>query len=86
MIRWFAALIAALFLSTATLHAFAHVGDSDAACAVCHVQQAGGVQAAAPRVVASPLVEIELPTFAASRAVAVPVAAVPARGPPSLPV
>jgi hypothetical protein len=86
MRRWIAAVVAALFLTTATLHVFAHVGDTDSACAVCHVQQAGGVQAAAPRIVVSPLVEIELPSFAASRAVAVPVAAVPARGPPSLPV
>ena len=85
MRRWVAAVVAVLFLSTATLHVFAHVGDTDTACAVCHVQQAGGVQAAAPRVVVSPLVEMELPSFAACRAVPTRPSAVPARAPPSLP-
>ena len=85
MKRWVAALVAALFLSTATLHVFAHVGDVDAACAVCHVQQAGVVAAPAPAVAASPVLESELPVFAASRAVPARAAAVSARAPPSLP-
>ncbi|MFI5345948.1 MAG: hypothetical protein ACHQ51_06195 [Elusimicrobiota bacterium] len=85
MRRWVAAVVAVLFLSTATLHVFAHVGDSDGGCATCHVQQAGGVQAAAPKVAVASTIEIALPSFVVSRTVPARTSAVPARAPPSRP-
>jgi hypothetical protein len=52
--RWIGALVAVLFLSTATLHVFAHVGaDPDAGCVLCLVQHAGAVSAPVPRIVSA---------------------------------
>jgi hypothetical protein len=83
--RWVAAVVAVLFLSTATLHVFAHVGDADGACAVCHVQQAGVVLSPVPVVAAAPTLETALPEPAAPRAAAARAVAGSARAPPSLP-
>ncbi|MDE2143019.1 MAG: hypothetical protein KGL74_06200 [Elusimicrobia bacterium] len=83
MKRFVAAVVAFLFLSTATLHVFAHVGEVHGDCAVCQVQQAGVVVAAAPCVAAAALVAIEVPPLPALRALPARTFAVPSRGPPS---
>lgn len=85
MKRLAAAILAILFLSTATLHIYAHVGDADTGCSVCHVQQAGVAAAAVPAVVSTPVLETELPAFAAARAIPARSAAVSARAPPTFP-
>jgi hypothetical protein len=83
--RWVAAAVAVLFLSTATLHVFAHHGDADAGCTVCQVQQTSLPSAPAPAIAAVPvpvvaLAEVPAPSFVSTR----PVAAA-ARAPPALP-
>ena len=85
MKRWVAAVVAVLFLSTATLHVFAHGGDADAACATCHVQQAGAISAPAPRVVSVPVPAVELPEVRAPRTVSIFTAPRSARAPPAFP-
>lgn len=82
--RWLGALVAVLFLSTATLHAFAHVGAADHdGCAVCSVQQAGAIAAVAPAVVSAPVVSIPVAIASAPSVRAATLAAAPARAPPS---
>ncbi len=82
--RWLGALVAVLFLSTATLHALSHVGaDLDHGCAVCSVQQAGAVSAPAPAVVGTPLSSSAVSAPPAPAARAASVSAAPARAPPS---
>jgi hypothetical protein len=82
--RWLGALVAVLFLSTATLHAFAHVGAADNdGCAVCSVQQAGAVAAPAPAIVAAPVDSVSVAEPSAPSVCAASLAAAPARAPPS---
>jgi hypothetical protein len=84
--RWVAAVVAALFLSTATLHVFTHVGAAaDDGCAVCHMQQSGAVAAPLPVVAVSRVVEIVLPLPSAPRTAAARIVDAPARAPPALP-
>jgi hypothetical protein len=84
MRRWVAAVVAVLFLSTATLHVFAH-HSADADCGVCHVQQASLPSTAAPSVVAAPVPEVLLAEPPAPRALTARLAAAAARAPPVLP-
>jgi hypothetical protein len=85
MKRWVAAILSVLFLSTATLHVFAHVGNTDAGCGVCHVQQAGVVVAPAPSVVVVAAPGEVLAPLPVPRRVAAAVAAGSARAPPAVP-
>lgn len=83
--RWLGALVAVLFLSTAALHVFTHVGDAefDASCAVCHVQQTGGVAAAAPAVAPAPVLAVAIAELPAPAVRAASAAAAAARAPPA---
>ncbi len=85
MKRWVAAIVAVLFLSTATMHVFSHVGEDAGICATCHVQQAGAISAPAPRVVSVPVPAIALPEVQAPRAVSIFTAPRSARAPPAVP-
>lgn len=84
--RWLGALVAVLFLATAALHVFTHVGavDFDASCAMCHVQQAGAVAVPAPAVAVAPVLGAAVADLAAPAVRAASAAAVPARAPPSV--
>ena len=85
MKRWAAAVVAVLFLSTATLHVLVHADLDDGACAVCHAQTASHAAAPAPAVVSAPVPSVLLAQAAVPRAVAArPVPGV-ARAPPALP-
>jgi hypothetical protein len=84
--RWVAALVAVLFLATATLHVFAHRGDVDDACAVCQVQASSLPAAAAPCVVVVQTLEFLSPPPSLPRALAARVVSAPARAPPAIPV
>lgn len=82
--RWIGALVAALFLSTATLHAFAHVGaDADAGCAVCVVQHAGAVAVPAPCVVSASAPSVALAELPALRVSSCRGVRADARAPPA---
>jgi len=83
--RWVAALVAVLFLATATLHVFAHHGVSDDACAVCQVQASSLPGAAAPCLVAVRTLETPPPPPFVPRAREAHAVAAPARAPPVLP-
>jgi hypothetical protein len=82
MKRWACAVLAVLFLSTATLHVFAHHGAADSDCGVCSVQQASLPSAPAPIIAAGPALVADLvqPDMLLPRS-ARPVAAA-ARAPP----
>ena len=84
MKRWVAALVAVLFLSTATLHVFAHHGDADGGCVVCQVQQTSLPSAAAPTVVSVPVPVVALVEAAVPRLFSARPAASAARAPPAL--
>ena len=81
--RWVAALVAVLFLSTATLHVFAHHGESDDACAVCQVQVSSLPAVASPCVVVVRTLEFVSPRTPIPRALAACVSATSARAPPA---
>jgi hypothetical protein len=83
--RWVAALVAVLFLSTATLHVFAHHGESDGDCAVCQVQASSLPSVPAPCLVVVRTFELVAPPAPAPRAAAARVVVAPARAPPALP-
>ena len=83
MKRWIAALLAVLFLSTATLHALSHHGLADADCGVCHVQQASLPAAPAPAVAAAPVLRSDLAQAPAPRPRATRPVAAAARAPPA---
>ena len=85
MRRWVAAVVAVLFLSTATLHIFAHHSGADVDCGVCLVQQASLPSTAAPTVAAVPVPEFTLAQAAAPRALSARPAVAVARAPPVLP-
>jgi hypothetical protein len=82
--RCAAALVAVLFLATATLHVLAHHGESDGDCAVCQVQASSLPAAPAPRIVVVSTLEILPPPAPAPQADAVRVVLAPARAPPAL--
>lgn len=86
MRRWAAAVIAILFLATAGLHVYSHVGGADFDCSVCQVHQAGAVAAPVPVIAASPVAECLLAALPAPHAAAVLVSRAAARAPPALPV
>jgi hypothetical protein len=82
--RWVAALVAVLFLSTATLHLFTHHGESDDGCSVCQVQASSLTSAPAPCVVVVRTIEsVPAPKVVSGR-IARRVATTPARAPPAL--
>jgi hypothetical protein len=83
--RWAAALVAVLFLSTATLHVLAHHGETDDDCAVCQVQAASLPAAPAPAVVCVRTIELLAPPAPVARFRAARPAAAPARAPPAVP-
>ena len=82
MKRWVAALVAVLFLSTATLHVFAHHDAADAGCVVCHVQRTSLPGAAAPSVVAAPAPGAPVAPASAPRLLPSRPSAAAARAPP----
>ena len=85
MRRWVAAVVAVLFLATATLHIFAHRSGADVDCGVCLVQQASLPSMAGPAVAAVAVPEITLAEAPAPRALSARPAAAVARAPPVLP-
>lgn len=85
MRRWVAAVVAVLFLSTATLHPIAHVGDSDGTCSVCRVQQNGVFVAPAPAVVVVAIPETEVAEALPPAVSAAALLRAAARAPPSVP-
>jgi hypothetical protein len=84
--RWVAAFVAVLFLSTATLHVFAHHGESDGACTVCQVQATSMPAAAAPRVVVVQTLERVLPPASVPHDLPARIGVTSARAPPDRPV
>jgi hypothetical protein len=82
--RWLGALVAVLFLSTATLHVLAHHGEADGDCAVCQVQVSSLPAVAAPCVVVVQTFEFVAPAASVPLVLAARVVAVPARAPPAL--
>jgi hypothetical protein len=83
--RWVAAVVAVLFLSTATLHVFAHHGAADTDCGVCHLQQASLPSAPAPAIVSAPLPFVAVAELASPQEASAPRATAAARAPPALP-
>jgi hypothetical protein len=83
MRRWLAAVLAAVFISTATLHVFCHLGETSAPCGVCDVQQAGAVAAPVPAVVPSAVVVVVLPDAVAPQTSGAAVVRAAARAPPA---
>ncbi|OGR90198.1 MAG: hypothetical protein A2V88_11160 [Elusimicrobia bacterium RBG_16_66_12] len=84
MKRWAAAIVAVLFLSTATLHILSHPDLSERACSACHASSSR-VAAAAPRIVVMPAAGVLLVATVAPRLSAFSAAAAGARAPPALP-
>ena len=84
MKRWIAAFVAFLFLSTATLHVFAHHGANDSNCGVCHVQQASLAAAPAPAVAVAQALETEVVQPAAPHPRSERPLAAAARAPPAV--
>ena len=82
MKRWASALLAVLFLFTATLHIFAHHGAADSDCGVCSVQQASLPSAPPPVVAAVPVPIVALVEAAAPRLISARPVAAAARAPP----
>ncbi|MFI5348612.1 MAG: hypothetical protein ACHQ2Z_03640 [Elusimicrobiota bacterium] len=85
MKRWVAALVAFLFLATATLHVLAHRGESDSACVTCQAQTASMTAVTPPSLVVVRTFEIVSPRTSVARVLSERVAAAPARAPPALP-
>lgn len=84
MKRWARAVLAVLFLATATLHVLAHHGAVDSDCGVCSVQQASLPGAPAPVVAASSVLAVELIQPAAPQSSSARPVAAPARAPPAV--
>ncbi len=84
MKRWIAAFVAVLFLATATLHVFAHVGEADGDCSVCQVHASTLPALPAPRVVVVTIVEFTAPSKPVRLSLPSCVVSVPARAPPAL--
>jgi hypothetical protein len=83
--RWVAALVAVIFLSTATLHVFAHHDDADGGCTVCQVQASSMTAVSAPHVVSVRTIEFAPAPALVSLLAAESVVDAPARAPPALP-
>lgn len=83
MKRWAAALVAVLFLSTATLHILSHADLTESSCAVCHMQEASLPGGPSPRVVFTPASPVRLAQAAAPRAASARPVPGTARAPPA---
>lgn len=85
MKRWVAAVVAVLFLTTATLHILSHSDLTERSCVVCHMQEASLPAAPAPAVVAVEAPSVEIAEAPLPRAAAVRPVPGTARAPPAVP-